>query len=147
MSWISRATVGFGLMLLAHACYSVQEHSSRVSRVISSTAPSATHGTASDAQSLPIDVVTEAAAATFIVCLGLVLGAPVLRPIRWRVWAGIIEREGPAGFASGNNEDSTNGAFVGNPFRMLETRPGFVDIRRQRSDFSQWAKSSKTAQA
>lgn len=89
---------------------------------------------------MPIDVVIEAISATLIVCLGLVMDSPVLRPIRWRVWAGKIEREGSAGFAAGGDADGNKGAFVGNPFRMLETRPGFVDIRRQRSEFTQWAK-------
>lgn len=128
-----------------HSYYSAQEHSNRASRAIPSAASALSHGTASGAHSLPIDIVIEAVTATLVVCLGLVLGAPVLRPIRWRVWAGKIEREGRAGFATGNDGNSSRGAFVGNPFRMLETRPGFVDIRRQRTEFAQWAKSSKTA--
>lgn len=128
-----------------HSYYSVQEQSNRASRVIPSAAPAASPSTASSAHSLPLDIVIEAVTATLIVCLGLVLGAPVLRPIRWRVWAGKIEREGRAGFATGNDGNSSKAAFVGNPFRMLETRPGFVDIRRQRTEFAQWAKSSKTS--
>lgn len=128
-----------------HSYYSVQEHSSRASKAIPSAAPGATHGAASDAHSLPVDIVIEAVAATLTVCLGLVLGAPVLRPIRWRVWAGKLEREGRAGFATRDDGGSGREAFVGNPFRMLEARPGFVDIRRQRSEFSQWAKSSGSA--
>lgn len=87
-----------------------------------------------------MDIIMEAIAATLIVCLGLVIDAPALRPIRWRVWAGKIEREGSAGFAAGSDAGGSKCAFVGNPFRMLEARPGFVDIRRQRSEFTLWAK-------
>ena len=28
--------------------------------------------------------------------------------------------------------------FVGNPFRALESRPGFVDVRRQKKEFAEW---------
>jgi membrane magnesium transporter 1 len=50
---------------------------------------------------------------TVLVCLGLVAGADRLKPISWNVWAGNIEREG-------------GGA---NPYRGLEARAGFLDIR------------------
>lgn len=48
-----------------------------------------------------------------LVCLGLVAGADRLKPISWNVWAGNIEKEG-------------GGA---NPYRGLEERAGFLDIR------------------
>lgn len=32
--------------------------------------------------------------------------------------------------------------YVGNPFKMLETRPGFVDVRRQRKEFAEWVRTS-----
>jgi hypothetical protein len=51
------------------------------------------------------------------------------------VWAGKIERQGKEGLTG---EDEKN--FRGNPFAVLEARPGFVDIRRQRKEFSEWAK-------
>jgi hypothetical protein len=47
------------------------------------------------------------------VCFGLVAGADRMKPISWNVWAGNIEREG-------------GGA---NPYRGLEERAGFLDIR------------------
>ncbi len=72
-------------------------------------------------------------------CLGLVLGTPAQRPIQWRVWAGKIEREGEEGFMDADG--SVEKDYVGNPFRVLETRPGFVDIRRQRSEFTAWVKN------
>jgi len=30
--------------------------------------------------------------------------------------------------------------YVGNPFWVLESRPGFVDIRRQRREFAEWVR-------
>jgi hypothetical protein len=90
------------------------------------------------ATSLPLDISIETIVATVVICLGLVIGMPPLRPIQWRVWAGKIEREGEAGFLDGSGEVSKD--FMGNPFRLLETRPGFVDIRKQRKDFAQWVR-------
>ena len=90
------------------------------------------------AQSLPLDISIETVVALLVSCLGLVLGTPALRPIQWRVWAGKIEREGAAGFTGADGEVDRD--YIGNPFKMLETRPGFVDIRRQRTEFTQWVK-------
>ena len=79
--------------------------------------------------------------ATLFVCVGLVLGSPKLRPIRWSVWAGKIEREGASGFRDGGGEIEKD--YRGNPFAPLEARTGFVDIRRQRREFADWAKGEK----
>lgn len=104
-----------------------------------STLSSPSGGLASGPSStaLPIDITIETLAATLIVCLGLVLGTPALRPIKWREWAGKIEREGEDGFRGEAGDVDRD--FVGNPFKYLETRPGFVDIRKQRKEFTQWA--------
>lgn len=67
------------------------------------------------------------------------MGSPKLRPIQWHVWAGKIEREGVDGFRDGTGEVEKD--FRGNPFGVLEVRPGFVDIRKQRREFTGWAKS------
>lgn len=67
--------------------------------------------------------------------MGLVLGSPQLRPIRWNVWAGKIEREGKAGFVGAPGDE-----FKGNPFASLEARPGFVDVRGGRREFAKWVK-------
>lgn len=48
-----------------------------------------------------------------LVSFGLILGAERLKPISWSAWAGEIEREGG----------------VRNPYRGLEERYGFWDIR------------------
>jgi hypothetical protein len=74
----------------------------------------------------------------FAICLGLVLGTPELRPVEWRVWAGKIEREGEKGFSSGDGQVDKD--YMGNPFRVLESRPGFVDIRKQRREFAEWVR-------
>ena len=50
-----------------------------------------------------------------LVCVGLVLGADELHPISWRVWA--------------RNAESVSRGGKGGPFRALEDRAGFVDIR------------------
>lgn len=88
--------------------------------------------------SLPIDISVETIVAVFTICLGLVLGTPELRPIQWRVWAGKIEREGEKGFTDSSGEVAKD--YVGNPFRLLESRPGFVDIRKQRKEFAEWVR-------
>lgn len=89
--------------------------------------------------SLPIDITIETIVATLVISLGLVLGTSTLRPVQWRVWAGQIEREGEAGFRNSSGEvDKT---YIGNPYRLLESRPGFVDIRKQRKEFADWVKA------
>lgn len=77
------------------------------------------------------------------VILGLVLGTPALRPIRWRVWAGKIEREGEEGFHDANGKVAAD--YVGNPFRLLESRPGFLDVRKQRREFADSVREGKLA--
>ncbi|KAI1763422.1 membrane magnesium transporter-domain-containing protein [Hypoxylon sp. FL1150] len=136
MTWISKLTTACGLLLLADACYSAYEHSVLQTHRAASLSSLTSHsGTVT---SLPIDITIETLVATFVVCLGMVLGTSNLRPIQWRVWAGKIEREGEAGFASSNGEVEKD--YVGNPFRLLESRPGFVDIRKQRREFAEWVK-------
>ncbi|KAI6359932.1 hypothetical protein MCOR25_006874 [Pyricularia grisea] len=138
MTWISKSITTFGLVLLAHACYSAHEHSALHSTgapsaaATSPTAGRASPATAAATTSLPIDISIETVTALLIICLGLVLGTPHLRPIQWREWAGKIEREGDK---EGDKD------YVGNPYRFLESRPGFVNIRKQRKDFAQWVKS------
>ncbi|KAK3337310.1 magnesium transporter [Cercophora scortea] len=136
MTWISKTITVFGGLLLAHACYSAQEHSALQSlRAATSTLTSSSP----TAAALPVDIAIETVVATLVILLGLVLGTRLLRPIQWRVWAGKIEREGEEGFV--DNEGEVNKDYVGNPYRILETRPGFVDIRKQRREFAQWVKN------
>jgi hypothetical protein len=79
--------------------------------------------------------------ATLVVILGLVLSSPRPRPIQWHTWAGKIEREGAAGFRNSSGEVEQD--YRGNPFRALESRQGFVDIRKQRKEFAEWAKGNQ----
>jgi len=156
MTWISKSVTGLGFVLLAHAwvargrrpvnpltwysCYSANEHSTLHAAAIAS------HGaSASTVASLPLDISIETIVAIFAVCLGLVLGTPELRPIEWRVWAGKIEREGEKGFMNGSGEVDKD--FIGNPFRFLESRPGFADIRKQRKDFAEWVREGGSSDA
>lgn len=157
MTWISKTITTFGLVLVAHAyvrpppsetwtflanetsrtsCYSAQEHSA----LQSLRATSVLHSTTSQpSTSLPIDISIETVIGLFITVLGLVTSTPKLRPIQWRVWAGKVEREGEQGFLKSNGEVEKD--YVGNPFRSLETRPGFVDIRSQRKEFAEWVRA------
>jgi len=39
-----------------------------------------------------------------------------------------------------NQDGEVEKDYVGNPFRFLESRPGFVDVRRARKDFAGWVR-------
>ncbi|OJJ49752.1 hypothetical protein ASPZODRAFT_1020383 [Penicilliopsis zonata CBS 506.65] len=114
MGFFSRLITLFGLVLLGHAGFSAHEHT-----VLSSNA----RLTASPA--LPLDIVIEALVSLVIISLGLVLGAEKLKPVSWSVWAGQIEKEGGAR----------------NPYRRLEERYSFWDIRAKRKEFADWIRN------
>ncbi|QUC20641.1 uncharacterized protein UV8b_04882 [Ustilaginoidea virens] len=134
MTWFSRTVTFTGLLLLVHSCYSAQEHAA-----ISSALKAPTSNLQNVASSLPIDIRVESILATLIICVGIVVGSENLHPIRWQVWAGKIEREGDAGFIDGSGQVEKN--FRGNPYSVLESRPGFLDIRKQRHEFTEWARN------
>lgn len=119
--------------------YSAQEHSALQSTT------TALHDAPATVTSLPIDISIETIIGLFITIFGLVLGTPELRPIRWRVWAGKIEREGEKGFLGADGEVSKD--YVGNPYRVLESRPGFVDVRKQRREFAEWVREGGVVDA
>jgi hypothetical protein len=81
--------------------YSAHEHSTLYSNsaVVSS--------------SIPLDITMETLVSVALVSFGIVLGAEKLKPVTWSAWAGQIEREGGAR----------------NPYRSLEERAGFWDVR------------------
>ncbi|KIW13099.1 hypothetical protein PV08_08286 [Exophiala spinifera] len=114
MSFFSRILVLVGLLSLFHAAYSAHEFSTLSTR-FHKPAP------------LPLDIKLETLISVFLACFGLILGSEPLKPVSWSAWAGKIEREGQP-----------------NPFRGLEERVGFMDIRAQRSEFSKWARSQGT---
>ena len=57
-----------------------------------------------------------------------------LKPIQWSVWAGRLEKSKEA------RDFKEVGVGGGNPYAMLEERPGFLDIRGQRKEFASWMK-------
>lgn len=71
--------------------------------------------------------------------MGLVMGMPELKPIVWRVWAGGIERGGEKEALERGGERGAR-EWGGNPFKVLESRPGFVDVRGLRGEFTGWVK-------
>jgi hypothetical protein len=94
-----------------------------------------------------LDITLETLISLIILCVGLVLQAPPLRPIQWRVWAGIIEREGGRGLAdpisAGKHGEGNPEGKMANPFLGLVergARSGFVDVRGLRKEFTEWAK-------
>ncbi|QPG99091.1 hypothetical protein C2857_000834 [Epichloe festucae Fl1] len=133
MTWASSIVTFAGFVLLIHSGYSAHEHSA-----ITSALKAHALGTHPIARALPIDIRLETILATLLICLGFVFGSEKLHPIRWQVWAGKIEREGRAGYIDGSGQVDRD--FRGSPFSLLETRPGFVDIRRQRHEFAVWAR-------
>jgi membrane magnesium transporter 1 len=74
---------------------------------------------------LPLDIKLETLISILLASFGLVLGSDPLKPVSWNVWAGKLESEGGL-----------------NPFRGLEERVGFMDIRAQRKEFSDWARQN-----
>ncbi|OAL33420.1 hypothetical protein AYO20_07276 [Fonsecaea nubica] len=111
MAVISRLLVLFGLLSLFHAAYSAHEFSTLSTKLHKNAA-------------LPLDIKLETLVSVFLACFGLVLGSDPLKPVSWSAWAGQIEREGG----------------LANPFRGLEERVGFMDIRAQRRAFAEWVK-------
>ncbi|KAK4105985.1 hypothetical protein N658DRAFT_414980 [Parathielavia hyrcaniae] len=143
MALLSKTITAFGGLLLAHACYSAREHTTLLSLRAATAATLTSSPTV--AASLPLDIIIETIISTFIILVGLVLGTRPLRPIEWRVWAGKIEREGEEGFT--DNSGAVDRDFVGNPFSLLESRPNFVDIRKQRKEFADWIQKGDSLQA
>lgn len=107
--------------------YSAYEHSLLPSR---SSAPAAS-SSAATRPPLPIDITIETLLGTFILLATTVFGASPLRPIQWAEWAGKIEREGWDPSAISGKEVGARGGRggKGNPFRGLEERRGFWDVR------------------
>ncbi len=148
------------MCLVIISCYSAQEYSAlqafraaapnlasaspAASTAAAAAASASAAAAAAAAAALPLDISIETVVGLLTTCLGLVLGASTLRPIQWREWAGLVEREGEDGFRDADGEVEKD--YIGNPFRALETRPGFVDIRKQRREFIELVKSGSLKQ-
>lgn len=65
-----------------------------------------------------------------LLCVGVVLSSPDLKPIQWNVWAGRLEKSKAA------REIKAVAVGGGNPYAALEERPGFLDIRARRKEFA-----------
>jgi len=85
--------------------------------------------------------VLETLISVLLLCVGVVLSAPELKPIQWRVWAGKLERE------KRKTQKDLDSEIVENPYRALDERAGFLDIRARRKEFATWIREGETAKA
>ncbi|THX98707.1 hypothetical protein D6D02_09342 [Aureobasidium pullulans] len=137
MALVSSALNIFGAVLLAHAAH---EHST-LATLAGGVPVSPVHSYIMPQIDLPLDITLETLTAVLLLCVGIVIGSPELKPIQWRVWAGKLEKE------KSSKTQSINGDPLGprgNPYAALEQRQGFLDIRAQRKDFADWVKSGSS---
>ncbi|USW47707.1 Putative membrane magnesium transporter [Septoria linicola] len=125
-----------GIVFLTHAVYSSYEHSLLPSSSIPPTPSSILPAALDPKVSIPTDIVLETLFSVLLLCVGVVIGSPDLKPIQWNVWAGRLERSKEA------REVTAVGVGGGNPFAVLEERPSFLDVRKTREDFARWHKES-----
>jgi membrane magnesium transporter 1 len=132
MSTISRLLVLIGLLSLFHASVALISPKTPFALTNNPHRAYSAHEfstlsfkTQYHSASLPLDIKLETLISVFLACFGLVLGSEQLRPVSWSAWAGQIEKKG---------------GKEGNPFRGLEERVGFMDIRRERREFGEWAR-------
>ncbi|BFZ65464.1 hypothetical protein YB2330_006637 [Saitoella coloradoensis] len=103
----ARALITIALVILFHAGYSAYEHRA-FQKSVGRTAVGR----------LPIDIIVEALIAATIFSFGVVLSADALKPIKWREWNAVCEKEGSS------------------TLQYLDTRPGFIDIRQRRKEYA-----------
>lgn len=118
--------------LTLSSVYSAHEFSIIPRNPIAITSASDTQLSISTHTNLPLDITIETLASVLILCIGVVLGAQELKPIQWRVWAGRLERE------KRQSQVTLDSGFVENPYRALDERAGFLDIRSRRKEFAAW---------
>lgn len=110
--------------------YSAYEHSLLAS---AASTPSLRLPSESDPKlSLPIDIALETLFSVLLLCVGVVLSSPDLKPIQWSAWAGNLERSKQARVVH------EAGVAAGNPYAQLEERPGFWDPRGAKKAFGLW---------
>lgn len=88
-------------------------------------------------QNLPTDITLETLLSVLLLCIGLVLSSPDLKPIQWSKWAGTLEKSKEARVVK------EAGVAPGNPYAGLEERPGFWDVRGARAGFGEWLRDTK----
>ena len=123
--------------------YSAYEHSLLASRA-SALTPSS--------QSIkrlviPTDILIETLVGTVLLLVSIVFNSAPLRPIHWAEWAGKIEREGWDPNAPAGEEGKIRKGATGNPYRALEERRSFWDVRKARREFAEWVKNEGTVAA
>lgn len=110
--------------------YSAYEHSLLAS---AASTPSLRLPSESDPKlNLPIDIALETLFSVLLLCVGVVLSSPDLKPIQWSAWAGNLERSKQARVVH------EAGVAAGNPYAQLEERPGFWDPRGAKKAFGLW---------
>lgn len=115
--------------LTAISVYSAYEHS------LLTSSPTSSPSSADAIHSLPLDITIETLLSLLALCAGIVLSAPALRPIQWSEWGSTVEKEDHLPLEQRRKlverkiAGQDGGGVVGNPFRVLEERPGFLDIR------------------
>ena len=117
-----------------YSVYSAYEHSLLPSTPLPVPASSTLLHSLNPKINLPLDITLETLFSAFLLCVGVVLSSPGLKPIQWNVWAGQSERSKEA------QEVKEVGVGGGNPYAGLEERSGFLDIRRSRKEFAEWVK-------
>lgn len=123
-----------------YSVYSAYEHST-LATLAGIPAVSPAHSYIIPTIDLPLDITLETLVAVLLLCVGIVIGSPELKPIQWRVWAGKLEKD------KASKTETINGDPLGprgNPYAALEQRQGFLDIRSQRSEFAEWVKSGSS---
>lgn len=117
-----------------NSVYSAYEHSLLAS---STTTPPtghfSIHRSLDPKVNLPLDITLETLFSAFLLCVGVVLSSPGLKPIQWNVWAGELERSKEA------REMKEVGVGGGNPYAGLEDRMGFWDVRAARKRYLEWS--------
>ncbi|KAK6530641.1 hypothetical protein TWF281_007480 [Arthrobotrys megalospora] len=133
----SKLLIAFSSLLLAHACYSAHEHSLLSTTATtppttpsSSSSPS-TPGTPTTGSSLPLDITLETLISVSLLLVGIISSGWELKPISLRNYAGGVE----SGRVLVDGQVKRGGLFGG-----LEERPGFLDVRKQRKEFTEWMK-------
>lgn len=115
-----------------NSVYSAYEHSLLAS-ASNAPVPSGSLPSALDPKiNIPLDITLETIFAALILCVGVVLSSPELKPIKWSAWAGNLERSKEA------RKIKEVGVGGGNPYAPLEERPGFLDIRKARKEYHEW---------
>ncbi|KAK6355682.1 hypothetical protein TWF718_000075 [Orbilia javanica] len=122
----SKLLIAFSSLLLAHACYSAHEHS-LLSTTAASQETSPTTGS-----TLPLDITLETLVSVSLLLVGIISSGWELKPISLRSYAGGVE----SGKILVDGNKKGKGLFVG-----LDERASFVDIRKQRKEFTDWMKT------